>query len=90
MIVLWLKIYKYLSIQKTIKCNYDNLVYYLGKYFKFHTLSKYLLRFRESIPLPFSNTATCLATFFRSNSTQPSVKCLAGLFFRLAKRKKRN
>jgi len=58
--------------------------HYLGKYFKFHTLSKYLLRFLESIRLPLSNSATCLATFFRSNSTQPSVKCLAGLFFKLA------
>lgn len=56
----------------------------LGKYFKFQTLSKYLLRFRESIRFPFNSSATCLATFFLSNSIHPSVKCLAGLFLRLA------
>lgn len=49
-------------------------------------LSKYLLRFRESIRLPFNSSATFLATFLRSNSIQPSVKCLAGLFFRLAEK----
>lgn len=64
-------------------CNYI-ILYYLGRYFKFQTLSKYLLRFRESIRLPFNSSATCLATFFRSNSIQPSVKCFAGLFFRFA------
>jgi len=73
-------------ILKTINSN----ITYLGKYFKFQTLSKYLLRFRESIRLPFNSSATCLAIFFRSNSIQPSVKCLDGLFFRFAKEKNSN
>lgn len=70
------------------KYNIGTSIFYLGKYFRFQTLSKYLLRFLESIRLPFNSSATCLATFFRSNSTQPSVKCLAGLFFKFAVNKK--